>query len=95
MRTVRTIEANLVLPSNDHCRSRPIDTYVRYYFGWTVKGRREIVGSFIYGPAQDAPGMYVVGVRDQRLFAHDGVMQMLLHYDVDRHKLIDIACFGR
>jgi hypothetical protein len=93
---VRAIESNLVLPSKDQWKPGPLETYARYYTGWTEKGHRIIAGDFERGPGRtkDKPGIFIFQFGDRPMATGGGCDHIVMHYDVDVHKVIYLDCYG-
>jgi hypothetical protein len=93
---VRTIESTLVLPSKDQWTPGPLETYARYYTGWTEKSHRIIAGDFErgLGRTKDRPGIYIVRYGERAMATGGGCDHIVMHYDVDRHQVIYLQCYG-
>ena len=82
--TVKAIEATLP----------PVDSYARYYTGWTEKGHRIIAGDFERGTqTKDKPGIYIVQFDELPGNTGGRCDHMVLRYDVDAQKVTLFRCY--
>jgi hypothetical protein len=96
LETLNGFEGKLVLPSRVPWKAAPLESYARYYFGWTENGHHVIVGHLLRGRmTRDAPGINVIVFGDPRIRSTGGGCdQIVLHYNVDDHKMTDLQCYG-
>ncbi len=94
--TVRLLESALMLPSKDQWKPSSLETYARYYTGWTEKGHRIIAGDFERGPGRtkDAPGVYIVRYGERLTSTGGGCDHIVMHFDMELHKVIYLECYG-
>jgi hypothetical protein len=94
--TLRTIESTLLLPPKDQWTPGPLETYARYYTGWTEKCHRIIAGNFEKGPGRtkDKPGIYIVRHAERPMATGGGCDHIVMRYDVDLHQVIYLQCYG-
>jgi hypothetical protein len=94
---VRSIESSLVLPSLGQWSPGTLDSYARYYAGWTEKGHRIIGGDFRRGTSRhnnDKPGVYIVPFDKLMVATGGGCDHIVMDYDVDAHQVTHLACYG-
>ena len=89
---VKSIEATLTLPSRDHWKPGPLDSYARYYTIMVLNGRKVIYGNLRRGRmATEMPGVYL---RRPPRGTGGGCDQIQLWYDIEAQHMIRIQCYG-
>ena len=76
---------------------QPLDSFVRYYTGWTQDGHRVIQGTLLTASAsKDAPGTYIVDPDNIKLIgsADGGGSVIKLLYDADTKIFLSRDCNG-
>lgn len=82
------VETHLVMPEG----SKPLHSYVRYYYGYTTLGRRFLVGEFVLEEGRS--GVRVVSQTKIPKILDGGCSVINLKYSVEQHKVITLFCNG-
>lgn len=87
-RQIDDVETRLVMPKG----SKQLASYVRYYYGETVRGHRLLMGEFVLEDGQ--VGVRVVSRDDAPKYLDGGCLVVNLKYDMKQQKVIAIFCNG-
>lgn len=70
----------------------PLNTYVRYFSGEFMGGRRIVIGTFVYDP-QNAD-VRIVAPKQMPKILDGGCDIINLTYDVDQKQILTLFCNG-